>query len=225
MPSQPAENTLASKDAEAGPAHGLARSIVLVGLMGAGKSSVGRLLAERLGLAFLDADAEIERAAGATIEEIFAHEGEEIFRSGERRVIARLLAGTPAVIATGGGAFMDAATRAAIRERGISVWLKADLETLVGRTARRGGRPLLKQGDPREILARLIDQRYPVYAEADLTIETGEAPAETVADSIVSALEAHLGNGPLAVRPKRAARGKSRKNGLRRRKTARGKRK
>ncbi len=225
MPTQSAENPQTSENTEAGPAGHLTRSIVLVGLMGAGKSSVGRLLAERLGLAFLDADAEIERAAGATIEEIFTHEGEAIFRSGERRVIARLLTGEPAVIATGGGAFMDAATRTAIRERGISVWLKADLETLVGRTARRGGRPLLKKGDPREILARLIDQRYPVYAEADLTVETGEAPAETVADSIVSALEAHLGNGPLSVRPKKAARGKSRKNGLRRRRTASGKRK
>lgn len=193
---------------------------MLVGLMGAGKSSVGRLLAERLGLAFLDADIEIERAAGATIEEIFAQEGEAVFRSGERRVIARLLAGPPAVIATGGGAFMDAETRARIRERGISVWLKADLDTLVGRTARRGGRPLLKQGDPREVLARLMNERYPVYGEADLVVETGEDPAEAVAARIVAALEDHLGCGPLAAPPKGATRNKAR-NGVRRRRPAR----
>ena len=133
------------KDMTAVPAPGndddstarLDRSVVLIGLMGAGKTSIGRILAERLGLPFVDADAEIERAAGATIEEIFARDGEAVFRSGERRVIERLLAGPPAIIATGGGAFMDASTRATVRERGISVWLKADLETLVKRTARR----------------------------------------------------------------------------------------
>lgn len=203
----------------------LGRSVVLVGLMGAGKSSVGRLLAERLALPFLDADNEIERAAGASIEEIFTHEGETIFRSGERRVIARLLAGAPAVIATGGGAFMDAATRAVIRERGISVWLKADLETLVGRTARRGGRPLLKRGDPREILARLIDERYPVYAEADLVVETGEDPAETVAERIIDALEGHVGCGPLAALPKRRTPGARRKARTARRKPRRARKK
>ncbi len=192
------ENPTAEPRSEA--AARLGRSVVLVGLMGAGKSSVGRLLAERLALPFLDADTEIERAAGASIEEIFAHEGEAIFRSGERRVIARLLAGPPAVIATGGGAFMDEATRVAIRERGISIWLKADLDTLVERTARRNGRPLLKQGNPREILARLIDQRYPVYAEADLVVETGADPAEAVTERIIAALEAHTGAGPLAAR-------------------------
>lgn len=203
----------------------LGRAIVLVGLMGAGKSSVGRLLAERLALPFLDADSEIERAAGATIEDIFAHEGEAVFRSGERRVIARLLAGAPAVIATGGGAFMDGATRTAIRERGISVWLKADLETLVERTARRGGRPLLKRGDPREILARLIDERYPVYAEADLVVETGEDPAETVAERIIEAIEGHVGCGPLAQMPMRKAPGKGNKARTSRRKPRRARKK
>lgn len=177
----------------------LDRSVVLIGLMGAGKTSIGRILAERLGLPFVDADAEIERAAGATIEEIFARDGEAVFRSGERRVIDRLLAGPPAIIATGGGAFMDASTRATVRERGISVWLKANLETLVKRTARRGGRPLLAQGDPREVLARLMAQRYRIYGEADVTVETGEEPAESVTDAVIAALEAHIGASPLAV--------------------------
>jgi shikimate kinase len=193
----------------------LDRSVVLIGLMGAGKTSIGRLLAERLALPFIDADAEIERAAGATIEEIFVRDGEAAFRSGERRVIHRLLAGPPAVIATGGGAFMDDSTRAAVRERGISVWLKADLDTLVKRTARRGGRPLLNQGDPREILARLMAQRYPVYGEAEVTVETGEEPAETVTEAVIAALEAHLGMAPLAVSPGKKSHGpsKRRRNG------------
>ena len=197
----------------------IGRSIVLIGLMGAGKTSIGRLLAERLGLPFVDSDAEIERAGGATIEEIFAHEGEATFRSGERRVIARLLSGPPAVIATGGGAYLDPSTRAAVRERAISVWLKASLETLVRRTARRGGRPLLKQGDPRKILATLIDERYPVYGEADLTVETGEEPPEIVARRVLAALEAHLGQGPLvapAGRRKTGIRGRSRHRRARR---------
>lgn len=173
------------------------RSIVLVGLMGAGKTSIGRLLSGRIGLDFVDADAEIEAAAGATIEEIFATEGEAVFRSGERRVIARLLAGPPRVIATGGGAFMDASTRGEIRAHGISVWLKADLETLVKRTARRGGRPLLANNHPGKTLARLMDERYPVYAEADITVGTGDEGPEKVVDRVIAALEAHLGSGPL----------------------------
>jgi shikimate kinase len=170
---------------------------VLVGLMGAGKTSIGRLLAERLGLPFVDSDAEIERAGGAAIDEIFALEGEATFRSGERRVIARLLSGPPAVIATGGGAYLDPTTRATVRERAVSVWLKANLDTLVKRTSRRGGRPLLKRGDPRKILASLIDERYPVYGEADLTVETGEESPEIVVKRVLAALEAHLGEGPL----------------------------
>ena len=181
------------------PAPHLDRPIVLVGLMGAGKTSIGRLLAARIGLDFVDADSEIEAAAGTTIEEIFAHEGEAVFRSGERRVIARLLAGAPRVIATGGGAFMDPETRAAVHAKGTSVWLRADLDTLAKRTSRRGGRPLLKNGDPREILARLIDQRYPVYAEADITVDTGEEAPEQVVERVITALETRLGTGPLAL--------------------------
>lgn len=181
------------------PAPRLDRPVVLVGLMGAGKTSIGRVLAARIGLVFVDADSEIEAAAGTTIEEIFAHEGEAVFRSGERRVIARLLTGPPRVIATGGGAFMDPETRAAVKKRGVSVWLKADLDTLVKRTSRRGGRPLLRNGDPREILATLIDRRYPVYAEADITVETGDEAPEHVVERVIAALERKLGTGPLAV--------------------------
>ncbi len=173
------------------------RSIVLVGLMGAGKTSIGRLLAKRTGLEFVDADSEIETAAGATVEEIFAQDGEAVFRSGERRVIARLLTEPARVIATGGGAYMDADTRAAIAAQGISVWLKADLETLLKRTQRRGGRPLLKEGDPREILARLIDERYPIYASVDIMLETGEEGANSVVERVIKAIEKHLGRGTL----------------------------
>ena len=176
----------------------LQRSVVLVGLMGAGKTSVGRILAARLGIDFVDADTEIEAAAGESIEEIFASRGEAVFRQGERRVIARLLSGPPRVIASGGGAYMDADTRARIAASGVSVWLKADLDTLVKRISRRGGRPLLKGRRPREVLARLIEERYPVYSEADIRIETGEDPPETVAERIVEALEDHLGLAPLA---------------------------
>ncbi|MGE0652518.1 MAG: shikimate kinase [Alphaproteobacteria bacterium] len=203
----------------------IGRSIVLIGLMGAGKTSIGRLLAEQLGLPFVDSDAEIERAGGATIEEIFALEGEATFRSGERRVIARLLSGPPAVIATGGGAYLDSSTRAAVRERGISVWLKASLDTLVKRTARRGGRPLLKQGDPRKILATLIDQRYPVYGDADIVVETGEESPDVVTRHVLATLEAHLGQGPLvapADRRNADARGRARHRRTRRRRVGSG---
>jgi shikimate kinase len=189
------------------PAAVLTRSVVLVGLMGAGKTSVGRLLAARIGLEFVDADAEIETAAGSTIEEIFAHEGEAVFRSGERRVIARLLTGPPRVIATGGGAFMDAETRAEVRAHAVSVWLRADLDTLVRRTARRGGRPLLAEGDPRDILARLMAERYPVYGEADITVDTGEEGADKVVERVIAALESHFGTGPLAA-PRQSGNGK-----------------
>ena len=168
-----------------------ARSIVLVGLMGSGKSSVGKRLAQRLGLPFTDADNEIEAAAGCSIEEIFARHGEAAFRDGERRVITRLLEGPRQVLATGGGAFMDAVTRAKIRERGTSVWLKADLDVLVKRCGRRSSRPLLQQGEPRQVLERLMQQRYPVYAEADLTIDSGEQPHELVVEAIVGRLAEH----------------------------------
>src|SRR5438445_5652712 len=140
------------------------RTIVLVGLMGAGKSKIGRRLAARLGLPFFDSDPEIEAAAGETIEEIFANRGERVFREGERRVIARLLAQPVHVLATGGGAFMDPATRAVIRCRGVTVWLRADLDVLAARVARRTNRPLLQERDPRAVLAELIERRYPIYA-------------------------------------------------------------
>lgn len=175
------------------PLSGLSRSLVLVGLMGAGKSSIGRRLATRLGLPFRDADAEVESAAGCTIEEIFARFGEAAFRDGERRVIRRLLGEPPHVLATGGGAFMDPETRGLIRDLGISIWLRADIDVLVARTARRTNRPLLKQGDPREILARLIEVRYPVYAEADIVIDTDDSPQEVMVDRVIAALRRHGG--------------------------------
>ncbi|NKB44928.1 MAG: shikimate kinase [Alphaproteobacteria bacterium] len=170
------------------------RIIVLVGLMGAGKSCVGRRVAQRLSVPFLDADAEVEAAAGCSIVDIFEQYGEEAFRDGERRVIARLLDGPPSVIATGGGAFVDDQTRALINEKGLSVWLRADLETLVSRTSGRNHRPLLNNGDQRETLAALIDQRYPVYAEADLTIDTGSDSANVTCSRVIDAL-ATLGSG------------------------------
>jgi shikimate kinase len=167
------------------------RSIVLVGMMGAGKSSIGRRLASRLGIPFVDADSEIEKAAGMTIPEIFAAHGEPYFRSGEARVIARLLDGGPQVLATGGGAFMNPDTRAAIRAKGISVWLRASLDVLNRRVRRRNDRPLLKDSEPAETLRRLIDERYPVYAEADITVESREVPHDTIVDEIVAGLRAH----------------------------------
>jgi shikimate kinase len=164
------------------------RSIVLVGLMGAGKSKIGRRLAVRLGLPFFDSDPEIEAAAGETIEEIFANRGEHVFREGERRVIARLLGQPVHVLATGGGAFMDPVTRAIIARRGVSLWLRADLDVLVSRVLRRSNRPLLKQGDPRAILAELIERRYPVYAEADVVVDSGEGSPEATVTRAVAAL-------------------------------------
>ncbi|HEY4343789.1 MAG TPA: shikimate kinase [Parvibaculum sp.] len=174
------------------------RSIVLVGLMGAGKTTVGRRLAQKLGLNFVDADAEIERAAGETIPEIFERRGEAAFRDGERRVIARLLEGGPQVLATGGGAFMDETTRANIAARGVSVWLRADLDVLMRRVARRGNRPLLKQGDPRRTMERLIGERYPVYERADITVESIEGPHETVVDDVIGKLEEFRRGGDVA---------------------------
>ena len=164
------------------------RAIVLVGLMGAGKSKIGRRLAARLGLPFFDSDPEIEAAAGETIEEIFANRGERVFRDGERRVIARLLAQPVHVLATGGGAFMDPATRQTIARRGVSLWLRADLDVLVARVLRRSNRPLLKQGDPRAILAELIARRYPVYAEADVAVDSGDGSPETTVARAIAAL-------------------------------------
>ena len=173
-------------DAAARP---LDRTLVLVGLMGAGKSTVGRRLATRLGVPFVDADHEIETAAGETIPEIFARHGEAAFRDGERRVIARLLDGAPHVLATGGGAFVDPDTRAAIKARATSIWLRAELDVLVRRCGKRSNRPLLSQGDPRETLARLKALRDPLYAEADVTVDSGEGPHEAVVDHILQILK------------------------------------
>lgn len=168
------------------------RTIVLVGLMGAGKSSIGRRLAHRLGLPFVDADTEIEKAADLTIPEIFEKHGEPYFRAGEVRVVARILESGPQVLATGGGAYMNPETRARIRERGISLWLKAELDVLMKRVKRRGDRPLLKADDPQAVLKRLMDERYPVYAEADLTVVSREASHEEVVDDVLAALAGHL---------------------------------
>ena len=164
------------------------RTIVLVGLMGAGKSKIGRRLAARLNLPFFDSDHEIEMSAGESIEEIFANRGERVFRDGERRVIARLLAQPVHVLATGGGAFMDEMTRAVIERRGVSLWLRADLDVLVSRVSRRSDRPLLKVGDARMILGELIEQRYPVYAEANVMIESGEGSPELTVTRAIAAL-------------------------------------
>jgi len=170
-----------------------ARSIVLVGMMGSGKSSIGRRLATRLAVPFVDADAEIEAAAdGMTIAEIFEKHGEPYFRAGEARVIARLLDHGPQVLATGGGAFMNRDTRALIGQKGVSIWLKAELDVLMKRIKRRNDRPLLKSGDPAATLTALIAERYPVYAEADLTVLSRDVPHEAIVDEIVAALHQRL---------------------------------
>jgi shikimate kinase len=166
---------------------------VLVGMMGAGKSAIGRRLALRLGIPFVDADAEIEAAAGCSIDDIFQVHGEHAFRDGERRVIERLLLQPVCVLAAGGGAFMDETIRHKIRERGISVWLKADLQTLWHRVKRRSHRPLLKTDDPKATLKALIQTRYPVYATADVTVESAEGPLEETVDRVVRALAQFTG--------------------------------
>ena len=168
------------------------KTIVLVGLMGAGKSCIGRRLASALGRDFVDADAEIEAAAGCTIEQIFESHGETAFRDGERRVITRLLHQAPHVLASGGGAFADPATRAAIQAGAISLWLRADLDILVRRTSRRNNRPLLKSGDPRTILQELMEKRYPAYAEADITVDSADGPPEVTLNRALDALKAYL---------------------------------
>lgn len=166
------------------------RTIVLVGLMGAGKTTVGRRLAKAMALDFVDADEAIEEAAGMSVADYFEHYGEPAFREGERKVIRRLLTErNRCVLATGGGAFMDGETRDLIRSHGLSVWLRADLDLLVKRTSKRNTRPLLRQGNPREILQRLMDERYPVYAEADITIDTADVPHDEVVEIIISALK------------------------------------
>lgn len=169
------------------------RTVTLVGLMGCGKSSIGRRLGQRLDLPFVDADDEIEKAASKTISEIFADHGEQHFRDGERRVIARLLGSGPQVLATGGGAYMDPVTRENIRVSGISVWLKAELPILLRRVMKRDNRPLLKQDDPEAVLRRLMDVRYPVYAGADIVVQSRDVPHEVIVNELVAALAAKLG--------------------------------
>jgi shikimate kinase len=164
-------------------------SIVLVGLMGCGKSAIGRRLAACLKLPFVDADDEIEKAAGKSISEIFEDHGEAEFREGERKVIARLLAGGPQVLATGGGAFMDAKTRARVSENGVSVWLRAELPVLMRRVSRRDNRPLLKTGKPSAVMAKLMEERYPTYAKADIVAESRDVPHEQIVSEIVVKLK------------------------------------
>jgi shikimate kinase len=168
------------------------RSLVLVGMMGAGKSSIGRKLAHRLNLPFVDADTEIERAAGMSISDIFAEHGEPYFRAGEARVIARLLDGGPQVLATGGGAFMNPQSRESIRAKGISVWLRAEYDVLMKRLRRRSDRPMLKTEDPGETLRRLLKERDPVYAQADVTVHSRDVPHDVIISEIIAAVEPRL---------------------------------
>jgi shikimate kinase len=168
------------------------RPIVLVGLMGAGKTAIGRRVAATLGLSFIDSDHEIETASRMTIPELFEKYGEAEFRALEQRVIARLLHDGVRVLATGGGAFMNGDTRAAVREHAVSVWLKADLDTLMGRVTKKQNRPLLKTDDPRAVMEKLMAIRYPVYAEADITVQTREERREVIAEEVIAAVEAYL---------------------------------
>ena len=169
------------------------RPIVLVGMMGAGKTTVGRRLATRLGRHFVDSDEEVEKAAGMSIEDIFASRGEADFRAGEVRVIARLLKDQDLVLGTGGGAFVNAETRTLVKASALSVWIKADFELLFARVQRRSNRPLLKTPNPRQTLQDLINKRYPIYAEADVTIVSRDVPQDQVATEVIEALLTHLG--------------------------------
>src|SRR5690606_25614967 len=164
------------------------KSLVMVGLMGCGKTSVGRRLSAKLELPFVDADEEIELAAGKTISEIFADHGETYFRDGERKVIARLLMNGPQVLATGGGAFMNAETRENIKKAGISIWLKADLPVLMKRVMRRDNRPLLKTADPEARMRELMEERYPIYAQADVVTYSRDVPHDVIVEEIIEAL-------------------------------------
>jgi shikimate kinase len=166
------------------------RTVVLVGLMGAGKSNIGRRLARKLDVPFVDADDEIAKAAGCSIPDIFAIYGEAVFRDGERRVIARLLEQPVHVLATGGGAFMDPSVRAKMREKAVSVWLRADLDTLVHRVSRKSEeRPLLAGRDPREVLQSLMDERYPIYAEADIVVDSAKESPDVTVGNVIAALK------------------------------------
>jgi shikimate kinase len=174
------------------------RSIVLIGLMGAGKTTIGRRLAAQLGLPFFDADHEIEAAAGCSVTEIFERHGEPAFRDVERKVIARLLEGPRHVLATGGGAFMNLQTRTLIREKALSIWLRADLDLLMERVSRRQNRPLLKTPNPRATMEKLMTERYPIYAEADLTIDSTGAPHDHIVQDTIRAIKAHAAKTPAA---------------------------
>lgn len=171
----------------------LTKPVVLVGLMGCGKSCVGRKMAAKLGLTFKDSDAEFENAAGMTIAEYFATHGEAAFREGERKVLGRLMDLGPSIIATGGGAFMDAETRARILDGAISIWLRADLDLLVKRTGGRDHRPLLKTGDPRQILAGLMKLRYPVYEQARIVVDTTDESPDVTVDKVLEQLKSVIG--------------------------------
>jgi shikimate kinase len=175
------------------------KPIVLIGMMGAGKTTVGRRLAARLGRHFVDSDEEVEKAAGMSIEDIFAAHGEADFRAGEVKVIARLLKESGMVLGTGGGAFMNPETRMLIKQTGVSVWIKADFELLFQRVSRRSNRPLLKTPNPRETLQTLIDARYPTYAEADITVVSRDVPQEQVATEVIDAIIAHFSRPDAAV--------------------------
>ena len=190
MPTGP--QTIDDQDVDRIHAHLRGRNIVLVGMMGAGKTSVGRRLASVLDLPFVDADAEIEQAANLTVAEIFSTYGEEHFRQGERKVIARLLAGGPKVIATGGGAFMNDETRAEIGRHAISIWLKAALPLLMERVQRKANRPLLSEADPKTVLKRLMAVREPVYATADITVASRDTPHTVIVGNVLKALEEFL---------------------------------
>lgn len=174
------------------------RSIVFVGLMGAGKTAIGRKVATMLSLPFIDSDHEIESVSRMTIPELFEHYGEAEFRALEQRVILRLLEGGPQVLSTGGGAFMNAQTREEIAAHGVSVWLKADLDLLMERVSKKQNRPLLKNPDPRGVLERLMGERYPVYAGANITVQTRDDRKEIIAAEVIEALEGHFSASPVA---------------------------
>src|SRR6266480_7077345 len=198
MPETASPAPASPQDAEIAAALGT-RCVVLIGMMGAGKSTIGRRLSARLRLPFLDADLEIEAAAGMSIPDIFETHGEPYFRDGEARVIARLLDNGPAVIATGGGAFMREETRGRIRAKAVSIWLKADADIIMRRVKRRADRPLLQTADPAAAVARLIEERDPVYRHADITIWSRDVPHEKIVDECIEALHSRLRGGASAV--------------------------
>jgi len=193
----PPAEVSASREAEILAALGT-RLVVLVGMMGAGKSTIGRRLAARLGLSFLDADSEIEAAAGMSIPDIFEAHGEPHFRDGEARVIARLLESGPAVLATGGGSFMREETRRRVGDKAVSIWLKADADVIMRRVKRRADRPLLQTADPAATVGRLLDEREPVYQYADLTVASRDVPHEKIVEECIEVLHARLCGQPAA---------------------------